>query len=111
MSLSREEIGVMELALMLHMPVYKLLGEMPYDEFTAWFEYMNIRPPGWKEDRRAFLLLSVHNPKLKPEDLFPTLAHIKEVGENEKDVSVKGLRGSKMEQFLLRAVGGQRLER
>lgn len=96
---------------MLHMPVYKLLGEMPYDEFTAWFEYMNIRPPGWKEDRRAFLLLSVHNPKLKPEDVFPTLAHIMSEDGKEKQEGLKGLRGSKMEQFMLRAIGGEQLER
>jgi hypothetical protein len=106
--LSQEEIGVLELSLLLSTPAYKIMDEMPYDEFQAWFEYMSLRPPGWKEDRRTFLLLASKNPNLKAGDLFTSLQHIED-NENATRIGTKGLIGSKMFSMMMASRGGVRL--
>lgn len=63
------------------MPVY-ILKEMPYDELLGWMEYFSIRPQGWSEDFRTYLLLSAQGVKEKPEKIFPSLNSLK---ENEPD--------------------------
>jgi hypothetical protein len=106
--LSKEELGIMELCLLLQIPAYELLDKMPYDEFLAWFEYMNIRPPGWKEDRRAFLQMAVHNNTLKQEELFPSLKAIRE-GIQEETSKLQGLEKSFIFQMMQKSVGGEQL--
>ncbi len=70
-------VEIYDLAFKLHMPVYRLLSEMPYEELLGWFEYFKERPPGWQEDQRTHLLLQAQGVKEKPEKLFGTLAQMK----------------------------------
>ena len=46
-------VEVYDLAFKLHMPVYRLLKEMPYEELLGWFEYFKVRPVGWQDDQRT----------------------------------------------------------
>lgn len=71
-------VEIYELAYRLHMPVYKLNSEMPYEELLGWFEYFKMRPVGWQEDQRISMLLQAQGVKEKPEKLFPTLKALKE---------------------------------
>ena len=69
------------------MPVYKILSEMPYEEYVGWCKYMNERPEGWKEDMRTYHVMSaMATMKKKPEEIFPT---IKAVLQSGKDREVK----------------------
>lgn len=74
MTLTDEELDVMELAFHLKMPLYKLLNEMPYQEYLAWCAYFRQRPAGQAEDYRAAILVSAFAPKAPIETLFPSLA-------------------------------------
>lgn len=77
-------LEVYELAYRLHMPVYKLLNEMPYDEMVGWFEYFKQRPVGWQDDQRTYTLLQAQGIKEKAERIFPSLAAIRKV-DSERD--------------------------
>jgi hypothetical protein len=80
-----------QLAETLRLPLYRLLDEMPYDEFTGWIEYYKRRPAGWQEDYRTFLLLKAQGLKQKPEELFPSLAPIfKKRDEDKKLGKISG---------------------
>jgi hypothetical protein len=79
--MSPEELSLMELALLFRMPLYKLMNEMPYEEYLLWGEYLSERPIGVREDYRTALLLSAQAPKADIGKLFPSLA-IKQKNEN-----------------------------
>jgi hypothetical protein len=101
--LSPEEIELFELAYHLHMPVYKLLDEMPYEEFVGWSLYFNKRPLGWREDNRASLLMMSSGAKIVPEDIFPSLSLLKKnYTENKMQATLKK---SKMFQMMSSATG------
>lgn len=51
---------------------------MPYEELLKWVEFFSRRPMGWREDQRTFMLLQANGFKGKPEDIFTSLAMIKE---------------------------------
>jgi len=53
---------------------------MPMEEYLGWCEFFNLRPPGWNEDRRTYMLLSAFGAKEKPEKLFSSLAQMKKAG-------------------------------
>jgi hypothetical protein len=78
-------IEIYELAFKLHMPVYRLLTEMPYEELLGWFEYFRQRPSGWQEDQRTYMLLQAQGVKEKPEKLFSSIAAIKSAAEERDD--------------------------
>jgi len=99
---------IYELAALLGMPVYKILDEMPYEEFQGWFKYLSVRPDGWKEDLRTYQIMSSFAPMKKgPEDIFGT---VKAVFESEKAKQPKAIEGAlpagQMMSKLLRARGG-----
>ena len=89
-----------ELAFTLRMPAYKILQDLPYDELLGWFEYLESRPIGWREDLRTVYLLNAQGVK-NPEKLFPALAK-KNTSDNPTDSFV----GSKLHHFLKNAKGG-----
>lgn len=70
------------------MPVYKMLQEMPYEELVNWFYYFSIRPIGWEDDQRTYMLLQAQGVKEKAERLFPSIAAIKRIKiNNNNDIS------------------------
>jgi len=103
--LTEEELNLHELALLLHMPVYKILEEMPYDEFRRWCQYFVERPFGWREDRRTLLLMSAFGAKVDIANTFPSLA-LRQNHVTETPV----LKGTKMLSFMNGAVGGIKLK-
>ena len=85
-----------ELALTLGMPVYQLEREMPHEELIMWSRYFEARPVGWREDSRTALIVQSQGAKVKGEEIFPSLAAMRE-WENQQpdeDVMVKSLRSS-----------------
>lgn len=73
---------IYELAYNLHMPVYKLVNEMPYEELLNWSLYFKSRPVGWRDDNRTYMMLAAQGVKEKPHRLFESLAAIKREQEN-----------------------------
>jgi len=107
-----------ELAFQLGMPLYKLRREMPYEELSGWFYYFSQRPIGWREDNRTMLMLQSQGVKLKPEQVFASLAAIKKSSENAKGtidedgnliMTKEGLQSSSLLSKLLGATGGDTL--
>lgn len=91
-----------EIAHSLRMPLYQLLREMPYDELLGWAAFFEQRPVGQKDDLRTMYLLQAQGVKVKPGDLFPSLA--------VKTSKSTKLEGSVMFSKMLNAVGGDKLE-
>lgn len=104
MILTDEEIEIFELAYLLHLPVYKIMTEMPYEELLGWLDYFRRRPAGWREDRRTALSMRAAGAEFSEEALFPTLGMIM---KNRKSIVNKG---SVMYNYLLSASGGDKLE-
>ena len=68
-----------ELAYQLKMP-YHMVCSMPYDEVQGWFAYFEERPPGWRDDSRAFVVATAASQgglKKNPEELFDSLKTLK----------------------------------
>ena len=105
MELSDEELELFELAFHLRMPLYNLVEEMPYDEFLGWCAYFQRRPPEWRDDNRAALIMAASGAKIKPEQIFPSLKAMMRV-----KTDTKNLKNSAVFQFMLGAVGGDKLE-
>lgn len=103
MELSEEQLDIMDLAFMFKIPLYKLLNEMPYEEFVAWSVYLKKRPPGVAEDYRAALLLSAFAPNAPISKLFPSLA------PKDKTTIGQKLEGSVMLTHIMNATGGDKL--
>lgn len=97
--LTDTELELFEIAFLLKMPLYQLM-DMPYDEFVGWCSYFKLRAPGWREDYRAYLIISSNGAKVKPGELFPSL-------ERKKKSEFKQ---SAMFFYMQRAVGGDKLE-
>lgn len=94
--MTNEELSLMELAAFFKIPLYKLLNEMPYEEYLMWIEYFLIRPPGVQEDYRAAMLVAAMTPKAPLEKLFPSLGA-------RKPLTVKE---SGLFSFMMNAKGG-----
>jgi hypothetical protein len=71
--LTKEELSLMELAFLFKMPLYKLLKEMPYQEYLAWTEFFKERPPEISEDYRAAMIIAALAPKAPLDKIFPSL--------------------------------------
>ena len=106
MELTEEELDVMELAYLFRMPLYKMLDEMPYQEYIAWMAFLRQRPRGREEDYRAAAMISALQPKAPILKIFPNLAP-----QTPKKDGPAGelLQGSQMLQMLLNAKGGDKL--
>ena len=58
----------------------------------GWFDYFNRRPPGWKDDLRAYYIMArsgMSEMKGKAEDIFPSLKQVKLDGRTEETASLK----------------------
>lgn len=55
------------------------IDEIPYQELIGWYAFLERRPIGWREDNRAAVIAMSFggSDKIKPEDLFPSLAALK----------------------------------
>lgn len=110
--MTEEELTIYELAFHLHMPVNTLLNDLTYDELLGWFNYLERRPVGWRDDDRTFKLLQAQGVKQKPGELFSSLnsiyASLSRV--NEEGTNIGSLRGSMLFQQMMTATGGDKLE-
>lgn len=106
MALTEEELSLYELAFLLRTPVYKILEEMPFDEMIKWHEYLQVRPYGWREDRRTALTMSALGATVDINQTFPTLANL---GRNVSETTtVKSLANSKFFDFMLNSSNGDK---
>lgn len=99
------------------MPVYKLLDEMPYEEFIKWHLYFEARPIGWREDDRTMKLLQAQGVKANPESIFASLAKMANANRAAQPdsseihkVSQQNLQGSAFFKNMLGAVGGDKID-
>ena len=104
-----------DLAAFLKLPVYKLLSEMPYEEYMNWQIYFCTHPVGWQEDDRAYKLLAAQGVKEKPENLFASFAIMKKhqekiAGKGDNMVVAANLKRSSLFAKFGNAVGGDKLE-
>lgn len=76
------------------MSVVELMS-LPYPELHGWIDYYSRYPIGWREDYRAYIIAAslAGSDKVKPEDLFQSLAKMKknQSTEDEKSVQQKGI--------------------
>lgn len=108
MILSEEEQVVFELAYSLGMPVYKMMEEMPHDEFMAWISYFESRPIGWRDDLRAAYLMNAFGDKRPPAKIFPSIAAVM-AGAKPAD-PISSLKTSFLFNQMLTAVNGDKLD-
>ena len=99
---------VFEVAYHLHLPLYKLLEEMPHDELVGWTAYFERRPIGWRDDLRTSYLLQAQGTKQKSQDIFPSLKTVSRNGSSSDPVA--SLKGSALFAKMITAVGGDKLE-
>jgi hypothetical protein len=96
------------------MPVYKLVDEMPYDEFLGWLNYFEQRPFEWRADDRAAKLIQAQGVKEKPWNLFSSLDAI--YNRKSKDKPEEGkfdaenFKRSGFFQKIASAIGGEALK-
>jgi hypothetical protein len=90
------------------MPVYKLVTEMPYDEYVKWHLYFGKRPVGWREDDRAMKLMQAQGTKAAPGQVFHSLGVIAAESEKRRNEGnpLDSLRTSALFSRMLGAVGG-----
>ena len=95
------------------MPVYKLMEEMPYEEFVNWFEYFRQRPVGWRDDERTFKLLQAQGVKAKPEEIFSSFATMRSTEKtsvsDDGSLNHSKFQNSGMLSQLLGAKGGEKI--
>jgi hypothetical protein len=94
------------------MPVYKLINEMPYEEFIGWMAYFEARPYEWRSDDRAAKLIQAWGAKEKPWKIFPSLEAIyhPKHAVNPDGTDMASLKGSYLFQRMLQATGGDAIE-
>jgi len=90
---------VYEIAYCLGLPAYVVENEMSYTELLKWVEFFKRRPIGWREDQRAYMLLSAQGIKKRPEEIFPTLRMIKEDEENSITPDQPKIKGQFLERI------------
>jgi hypothetical protein len=86
------------------MPLYKLLEEMPYDEFCGWIAYFDKRPMGWQDDLRTSYIMKSFGDKRSPADIFPSLSTI-----FKPKTGIDTLQGSALFGKLMNAKNGVKL--
>jgi len=104
-TLSQEEEQLFDLALIMQIPVSRLVKEMSYEELLGWQNYFDHKPYGYREDIRAYRIMMAFGNKLpKAEDLFESIAAVKKRAD-ERSAGQK-LAGSKMLAMIMTARGG-----
>ena len=86
--LDSEDLFLHELALVLGRRVPEIKS-WPHEEVLAWFEYLERRPLGWREDLRTHYLLSAQGVKAKPHEVFSSLHAIERDKEEVENESVQ----------------------
>lgn len=105
---------IYELAYHLHMPVYILREQMPYDELITWQVYFESRPVGWRDDERFMRVLNALGSKDDGTKTFASLARMKAAAndfepESDGQVSTKNLKSSSIFSMMLAAKGGDKV--
>ena len=105
---------IYELAYHLHMPVYILREQMPYDELVNWQLYFEKRPVGWRDDDRFMRVLNALGSKDDGTRTFASLARMKAaandfVPEADGQVATSSLKNSAIFSLMLSAKSGDKV--
>lgn len=96
------------------MPVYQIYEQMTYEELLGWYNYLERRPVGWREDDRIYKVLQTQGAKEKPWRYFSSLDAIYNQSSKEETkenlVSARSLKNSLLFTNMLSAKGGDKLE-
>lgn len=53
------------------------IRELPYEDFVGWTLFFDERPEGWREDQRAYAIMSAFGVKEPAENIFSSLRQMK----------------------------------
>ena len=102
-----------DLASMFNIPLYRLLDEMPYEEFLGWMSYLDMRPIGWREDLRVYKLLQAQGVKADADKVFSSIAQMHKSEATRQDeiaagmLEVTSFQRSQMFNRMMGAKGGE----
>ena len=61
---------------------------LSYEEYIGWQQYFERRPYGWREDLRAYhIMTAMAGSKIRPEEIFPSIKKLKEEESNSTAAS------------------------
>jgi hypothetical protein len=86
---------------------------MPYEELLKWSMYFEKRPIGWREDDRTMKLLQVQGVTAKPEEIFMSMAIMKQSNKPNipvGSVSTESIKNSPLFHAMINAKNGNKLE-
>jgi hypothetical protein len=83
------------------------VDSLTYYEFLEWCEFLSIRPIGWREDKRAAMLMQAQGVKASEEQLFPSLSAVK--SGNTREGGLNTLKGSSLFMKMMGAKGGDKI--
>jgi hypothetical protein len=89
------------------MPASSVL-EFTHDEFLGWIDYFNRRPPGWRDDDRAWKLMQSNGAKGDATKVFPSLSAV--FKRTDANGPIDTLKGSLLFHKMLSAKGGDQLD-
>lgn len=87
--------------------MYELLENMTFAEYNLWMQFFNERPIGWREDDRTYKLMRAQGMKAGPEQLFTSLAIMKENDAKATSNAVPRT-GSFLHAMMMNAKGGDK---
>lgn len=102
-----------ELALALGMTVSQLEENLSYGEYRKWIQFFQLRPYGWREDNRAFKIMSSSGNLEKGSTgakYFASLSLMEEAERKERASRPVPTRGSHFHSLLMKAKGGDKPE-
>ena len=92
-----------EVAYRLRMPLYKLVEEMPYEEYVGWTHFFSRETTEWRSDYRTLLLMQTFGFTGKGENVFSSLKKL------NARANAKINSSSAIMPFLMKAVGGDKI--
>ncbi len=105
---------VYELAYLLKKQVSEIYANMTNEEFRGWQYYFSVRPHGWRDDDRAYKMMSADGMKAKPSDVFKSLEPIYNpptVGPVKEGLfTSSAIKSSSFFNVLSKSIGGANIE-
>lgn len=72
----------------MHYPVHEI-KEWPNSEIEGWFEYLNRRPVGYRDDGRFYHILAALGLKSKPHEVFASLAAVEKDKQEREEADTE----------------------
>ncbi len=89
------------------MTVSDLVNKLTVEEFMGWVDFFNRRPPGWRDDYRAGVLIQGMSLNKPPDitKIFPSLK-VLEKEHSRNATPMRNFKDSALASFIMSAKGG-----